>query len=69
MDLVSCGKKVVVLMEHVNPNGKPKIVEKCSLPLTGAGVVSTIITDLVNKEFIHILNGSFRLFLILSIKN
>lgn len=47
MDLVSCGKKVVILMEHITPKGEPKILKKCNLPLTGSGVVTTIITDLV----------------------
>jgi 3-oxoacid CoA-transferase subunit B len=46
MDLVAGVKRVVVLMDHVSKNGDPKIVERCSLPLTGAGVVHLIITDL-----------------------
>ncbi|KIX04848.1 uncharacterized protein Z518_05719 [Rhinocladiella mackenziei CBS 650.93] len=48
MDLVSNpGKtKIVVTTDHVDKFGKPKIVEKCELPVTGARVVSTIITDL-----------------------
>lgn len=46
MDLVANVKRVVVIMEHVSKNGSPKIVKKCSLPLTGACVVNRIITDL-----------------------
>jgi 3-oxoacid CoA-transferase B subunit len=50
MDLVAGAKRVLVLMEHTAKN-EPKLVKKCTLPLTGEKVVNKIITDLAEFEF------------------
>jgi 3-oxoacid CoA-transferase subunit B/3-oxoadipate CoA-transferase beta subunit len=46
MDLVAGVRRVVVVMEHSEKSGAPKLVQRWSLPLTGAGVVDLLITDL-----------------------
>jgi 3-oxoacid CoA-transferase subunit B len=59
MDLVSGVRRVIVLMEHNTPDSSAKLLRSCTLPLTGAGVVHRVITDLC---VLDVTNSGFEIF-------
>ncbi|WP_158840277.1 3-oxoacid CoA-transferase subunit B [Polaribacter sp. L3A8] len=58
MDLVASAENIIVAMMHTNKHGESKILKKCSLPLTGVGCVTKIVTNLA---FLEVKNGAFHL--------
>ena len=50
MDLVASAQNIIVAMMHTNPKGESKLLQKCSLPLTGVGCVKKIVTELAALE-------------------
>ena len=58
MDLVAGAREVWVVMEHLDRDGRPKIVEECTFPLTGRRVVTRVYTDLA---VFHLTDGRLRL--------
>ncbi|GET90794.1 succinyl-coa:3-ketoacid-coenzyme a transferase-like protein [Leishmania tarentolae] len=57
MDLVMSGCRIVVLMEHTDKEGKPRVVQSCTVPITGTGVVDLLITELCTFRFVREKSG------------
>ena len=58
MDLVAGAQNIIVTLTHADKHGKSKLLQKCSLPLTGVGCIKKVVTDLA---YIEIADGKFHL--------
>ena len=58
MDLVAGADNIIVMMTHASKNGESKLLNKCTLPLTGAACISKVLTDLA---YLEIKDGKFHL--------
>ena len=58
MDLVAGADNIIVTMTHASKNGKSKLLSSCTLPLTGAGCIKKVLTDLA---YLEIIDGKFHL--------
>ena len=58
MDLVASAENIIVAMMHTNKKGESKILKKCSLPLTGVGCVTKVVTNLA---VLDVVEGGFKL--------
>jgi 3-oxoacid CoA-transferase len=56
MDLISGARQLIIVMEHCDSKGRPKLKRKCAYPLTGQGCVSYVVTDLA---LLHWVDGRF----------
>jgi 3-oxoacid CoA-transferase len=52
MDLISGAKQLIIVMEHCDSKGRPKLKKHCSYPLTGEGCVDYVVTDLAVMHFV-----------------
>ena len=58
MDLVASARNIIVCMTHADKKGNSKLLEKCTLPLTGVGCIKRVVTDLA---YLEIRDGKFHL--------
>lgn len=58
MDLVAGAENIIVIMTHASKDGESKLLSQCSLPLTGAGCIKRVLTDLA---YLEIQDGAFHL--------
>ncbi|MCK9504465.1 MAG: CoA transferase subunit B [Porticoccaceae bacterium] len=56
MDLVAAARNIIVMMTHADKHGNSKLLDQCTLPLTGAGCIKKVLTDLA---YLEIENGAF----------
>ncbi len=56
MDLVAAARNIIIMMTHADKHGNSKLLKQCNLPLTGAGCIKRVLTDLA---YLEVANGAF----------